>query len=197
LNECLYTGPALQNKLWDILVQQRTYPVGVSADIKQAFLQIRVKENERGVLKFHWQPKADAEIETYRFTRVLFGLAPSPFLLGGVIENHLDTWSTKYPEEVERLRRSFYVDDLLTGGESVTQAQERKERAIEIMNDAKFKLHKWNSNCPEIEETQDTPKNEEQATAISLTKRIQAFGGQSNRYIVGRVPENRLCEDQT
>ena len=80
-----------------------------------------------------------------------------------MIENHLDTWSTKYPEEVERLRRSFYVDDLLTGGENVTQAQERKERAIEIMNDAKFKLHKWNSNCPEIEETQDTPKNEEQS----------------------------------
>jgi hypothetical protein len=103
----------------------------VSADIKQAFLQIRVKK-ARDVLKFHWQPKADAEIETYRFTRVLFGLAPSPFLLGGVIENHLDTWSTKYPEEVDRLCRSFYVDDLLTGGENVTQAKERDNERCKI-----------------------------------------------------------------
>ena len=53
LNDCLYTGPPLQNKIWDILVQQRTYPVGVAADIKQAFLQIRVKESERNALKFH------------------------------------------------------------------------------------------------------------------------------------------------
>ena len=66
-------------------------------------------------------------MQTFRFTRVLFGLAPSPFLLGGVLECHLDTWAEKYPEEVERLRRSFYVDDLLTDGQDVQQAKARKE----------------------------------------------------------------------
>jgi hypothetical protein len=50
LNDCLYTGPALQNKLWDVLVQQRSFPVLVSGDIKQAFLQIRVRECERDAL---------------------------------------------------------------------------------------------------------------------------------------------------
>ena len=59
------------------------------------------------------------EVETYRFTRVLFGLAPSPFLLGGVLEYHLDSWAQRYPEEAEWLRRSFYVDDLLTGCQDV------------------------------------------------------------------------------
>ena len=165
LNDCLYTGPPLQNKIWDILVQQRTYPVGVAADIKQAFLQIRVKESERNALKFHWQPSIDAEVETYRFTRVLFGLASSPFLLGGVIESHLDAWSMRYPEEVARLRRSFYVDDLLSGGNDVAQAQARKERAIEIMKDATFELHKWNSNCPELEGTRDMNKCEDRSFA--------------------------------
>ena len=67
LNDCLYPGPALQNKLWDVLIQQRAYPVVLAGDIKKAFLQI-------------------TDIPTYRFTRVLFGLAPSPFLLGGVLE---------------------------------------------------------------------------------------------------------------
>ena len=40
LNECLYPGPPLQNKLWDILVRQRAYPIAVTADIQKAFLQI-------------------------------------------------------------------------------------------------------------------------------------------------------------
>ena len=119
LNDCLYPGPVLQNKLWDILIQQRGYPVILAGDIKEAFLQIRIHESERDALHFLWRADAHSEIETYRFTRVLFGLAPSPFLLGGVLEYHLNSWAKKYPEEVERLRRSFYVDDLLTGGQNV------------------------------------------------------------------------------
>ena len=75
-----------------------------------------------------------------------------PFCSGGVLECHLDLWSKKHPEAVERLRRSLYVDDILTGGQDVSQAQQRKAVAIEIMNDAKFQLHKWNSNVPELED---------------------------------------------
>ena len=146
LNDCLYKGPPLQNKLWDMLVQQRSFPVIISGDIKQAFLQIRVRESERDALRFHWSSAPDLETVTYRFTRVLFGLAPSPFLLGGVLEHHLSSWSKKYPDEVERLRHSLYVDDILTGGKDVTQARLHKSTATEIMNDAKFELHKWNSN---------------------------------------------------
>ena len=38
LNDCLYPGPVLQNKLWDILIQQRGYPVILAGDIRKAFL---------------------------------------------------------------------------------------------------------------------------------------------------------------
>ena len=152
LNDCLHPGPALQNKLWDILIQQRGYPVLLAGDIKKAFLQIRMHESERDFLRFHWQADLEPEVQTYRFTRVLFGLTPSPFLLGGVLECHLDVWAKKYPEEAERLRRSFYVDDLLTGGQDLQQASARKKLAQEIMSDATFQLHKWHSNRPELED---------------------------------------------
>ena len=157
LNDCLYTGPVLQSKLWDVLVQQRAHPVVVSGDIKKAFLQIRVHEKERDALRFHWRPDANTEIATYRFTRVLFGLAPSPFLLGGVLEYHLDTWAEKLPEEAARIRRSLYVDDILTGGRNTEEAQHRKVAAIKMLSDAKFELHKWNSNIPELEDRPCSP----------------------------------------
>ena len=57
----------------------------------------------------------------------------------------------KYPEFVAEIRRSLYVDDLQTGGQTVKQASERKEKANEIFNDATFNLHKWNSNAEELE----------------------------------------------
>ena len=152
LNECLYPGPSLQNKLWDVLVRQRAYPVVVAGDIRKAFLQIRIRECERDALRFHWRKGRGAEIEVLRFTRALFGLAPSPFLLAGVLEAHLDAWEEREPEMVAELRRALYVDDLLTGGRNGTQAKQRKEKVISILGDATFELHKWNSNLKQLEE---------------------------------------------
>ena len=51
LNECLNPGPSPQNKLWDVLVQQRAYPVIVTTDIRKAFLQIPIRESERDCLR--------------------------------------------------------------------------------------------------------------------------------------------------
>ena len=124
LNECLYPGPPLQNKLWDILVRQRAHPIAVTADIQKAFLQIRIRECERDALRFHWRKSEHGKLELLRFTRALFGLAPSPFLLGGVIEAHLDVWEEREPEIVAELRSSLYVDDLLTGGQTTSHAQQ-------------------------------------------------------------------------
>lgn len=134
-------------------------------DIKKAFLQIRTHESERDALRFHWRPISLSEVESYSFTRVFFGLAPSPFLLGGVLESHLDASAKKYPEETEHLRRSFYVDDVLSGGQNIQQARTRKKIATEIMNDASLELHKWHSNEPQLEYRPHSTPYEEQSYA--------------------------------
>jgi hypothetical protein len=160
LNDCLETGPPLQNLLWSVLTRNRFYPIAVAGDLKQAFLQVRVKEEDRNALKFHWLKDTDTkEIETLRFTRVPFGLTSSPFLLGGVIEQHLENCKSENPEIVEEIKRGLYVDDLIGGGETTSKAQNLKESAISILGEACFKLHKWHSNEP-ILETDNQPSSE-------------------------------------
>ena len=90
-------------------------------------------------------------METLRFTRVLFGLSPSPFLLGGVIQQHLESWQTRLPECVREALRSLYVDDFISGAPTVPKAKELKSETTEIFANAKFVLHKWHSNEPELE----------------------------------------------
>ena len=92
---------------------------------QKAFLQIRIKEDERDALRFHWRTNEHSNLETLRFTRALFGLTCSPFLLGGVIEQHLQSWESKLPEVVAALRKSLYVDDLLNGGQTAKEARKR------------------------------------------------------------------------
>ena len=146
----MYTGPPLQNRLWDVLVQQRAYPVVTSGDIKKAFLQVRIHESERDVLRFHWRPDENSEIDTFLNSEIeidtsvyqSIGRARAFSISAwGVHDCHLDACSEKYPDETDRLRRSLYIDDILTGSQDEKQAHQRKSIAIEIMEDAKFELH--------------------------------------------------------
>lgn len=159
LNDCLYAGPPLQNKLWEILLRARSFPVAITGDMEKAFLQIRIRENERDALRFHWRKDPHDVVEVLRFTRVLFGLVSSPFLLGGVLEAHLDQWEKIAPKAAAELRKSLYVDDIITGGNTIQEAKQRKTEAIEILGDATFSLHKWASNAKELEDDND-PKGE-------------------------------------
>ena len=120
LNDCLHAGPPLQNKLWSVVVRNRFHPVVVAGDISRAFLQVRIRETERDAQRFHWiVDKTAKQVETLRFTRVVFGLAPSPFLLNGVIQQHLENLLSTYPDAVKEILKSLYVDDLLSGGRTI------------------------------------------------------------------------------
>ena len=161
LNECLDIGPPLQNQLWKVLVRGRFHAVAVAGDIKKAFLQVRIRADDRDALRFHWiNIKDPNDVRTYRFTRALFGLGPSPFLLGGVIEQHLDSQPEELMESVNEIKRGLYVDDLILGGESAEKALEKKTQATDIFKEANFQLHKWHSNAKELEVNQDLKESE-------------------------------------
>ena len=46
----------------------------------------------------------------------------------------------------------MYVDDLISGKPTVSKAKQLKEKAIEIFKDATFRIHRWHSNEPELED---------------------------------------------
>ena len=56
--------------------------------------------------------KEDPQIVVKRFTRVVFGVTSSPFLLNGTVHHHLKMYEDKDPDVVKKTLRSMYVDDL-------------------------------------------------------------------------------------
>jgi len=162
LNECLHTGPSLNNLLWSVITRQRFHPVALTGDLRRVFLQIRVRESERDALRFHWLvDKTSREVEVLRFTRVVFGLAPSPFLLNGVLQQHLNSMEPEYPASVNEIKRSLYVDDLISGAPTVEGAKQLKNEAVKIFNDATFTMHMWGSNVEELETAEDCVQKHE------------------------------------
>ena len=147
LNDCLEMGPPLQNKLWDILIRTGFRPVVLCGDIEKAFLQIRIRENERDFLRFHWSKKVNYDvIKIYRFTRLVFWLNQSPFVLEGILKIHFENYFGMFRELIERVKDDIYEDDLATGGESTNEVDKIKGDSVNLFQRGGFKLHKWHSN---------------------------------------------------
>jgi hypothetical protein len=66
---------------------------------------------------------------------------------------------------VEELKYSTYVDDVISGGETIMikQVQKFKEESVELFSQGGFPLHKWHSSDPRFEEQQ--PADEDQTYA--------------------------------
>ena len=77
LNDCLYIGPKFNQKILEILLRFRSYPIAWTADIEKAFLMISMAPRDRDVLRFLWindTESHDPEVVCLRFARVVFGV---------------------------------------------------------------------------------------------------------------------------
>ncbi|XP_075539699.1 uncharacterized protein LOC142574522 [Dermacentor variabilis] len=129
LNDVLFAGPNLNRNLADILIRFRVHNVAIMSDIEKAFLQIELAESARDAVRFLWyqstpgQGDALPPIKEYRMTRVPFGVTCSPFLLAATLSHHLKTVQEKFPRTAKILSDNLYVDDLVTGADSVEEAE--------------------------------------------------------------------------
>lgn len=77
----------------------------------------------------------------FRFTRALLGMTCSPFLPGGVINQHLDLWESQYTELIKELRDGMHVDDVMTGRETLELTAAKKATTTQAFTDATFIIH--------------------------------------------------------
>ena len=149
INDCMYTGPPLQPLLWDIMIRTRMSTHILLADIQKAFLQIGIREQDRDAFRFLFN--VNGTEQNFRFTRVPFGAEASPFMLGATLQHHYDQQPAELHETVETLRENTYVDNLMKSGDTAEELEKFKREASDILENAKFPIHKWESDLLELE----------------------------------------------
>ena len=96
LNDCLFTGPSLLPKIMDVLLRFRYHKIGLVADAEKAFHQVSIAQEDRDVLRFIWIDDIlheNPKLFIYRFTRVVFGVNASLFLLNAMIDHHIRSYA--------------------------------------------------------------------------------------------------------
>ncbi|UYV67896.1 hypothetical protein LAZ67_5002443 [Cordylochernes scorpioides] len=147
-NRLLTTTRNVQGKM----LYEELGKYGIIADIRKAFLQIQVREEDREFLRFLWWKKDQKTLKFYRHCRVVFGLTSSPFLLAATIKYHLSLPQFQDNRCAELLARSFYVDNCIISLSSTHDVKIIIKESSDIMMQAKFELRDWMWNEPGITE---------------------------------------------
>ena len=192
LNDCLEVGPPLQPLIFDILLRNRMNKYCILADIQKAFLQIRLDEKDRDAQRLVWYNNLqERKIVELRFTRVIFGAGPSPYILGSTLETHIDLFKDIYPETVKALRDDTYVDDVQYGSNVKENLQKFKDESTLILEKGGFKLHKWHSNIKSLEETKPSLIQDDEDSTYAK----QSTGTATNDTKILGLPWNKETDE--
>ncbi|GFT16511.1 DUF1758 domain-containing protein [Trichonephila clavipes] len=101
-------------------------------------------------LSLFWTDNLNNQPYVLNFTRVLFGLRPSPYLLAATLKHHFKKYREQYPHTFELLNSSIYVDDLICGQNDVPDALRTTLECLQIFSDAGMLLRKWQSNSKQL-----------------------------------------------
>ncbi|XP_064469624.1 uncharacterized protein LOC135384348 [Ornithodoros turicata] len=146
LNDCLEKGPKMVPDLVRLPLKFRLHRIAITADVRKAFLQIGIKEEDRDVIRFLWcsaPPTPGHEMppaEESRMTAIAFGTAASPFLLAATLSHHLRLIREEFPETAAVLESSIAVDDMIIGAATLEEALRICSESIDIFKRAGMEL---------------------------------------------------------
>ena len=169
LNDCLYAGPKFGQNIMDIILRFRVHKEAWAADIEKAFLMVSMAERDRDVLRFLWVDdvtRNDPEIIAYQFTRVVFGVSSSPFLLNATIRHHLKKYSSELPETVRKISLSIYVDNIAHGADTEDLAYKLYLESKSLMKEGGFNLRKFVTNSTNLQRKIEQHEDQLQSQSI-------------------------------
>ncbi|XP_076246522.1 uncharacterized protein LOC143186698 [Calliopsis andreniformis] len=147
LNDQLESGPDLLQSLPGILLRFRLHECAFKADIKDMFLRIKIREEDRGAQRFLWRGKnRQGSPETYEMTRLIFGAKSSPCTAIYVKNKNARENAGLYPDAVKSIINDSYMDDYLASRRTSEEAKRLIRDVIRINSEADFEMHDWASN---------------------------------------------------
>jgi hypothetical protein len=146
LNDIMLKGPKMQPDIFNILLRFRLHRVALTADVEKMYRQVLVSEDDCDLQRIVYRSQPEEPLRHYKLKTVTYGTKSASFLatrclheLGVFVEN----------TPIGRvIRQDFYVDDLISGGDTDEECFDIHKQVHSILGTAGFPLRKWCSSSP-------------------------------------------------
>ncbi|KYM98837.1 hypothetical protein ALC62_10437, partial [Cyphomyrmex costatus] len=143
LYDMLMVGPTVQQRF-------RMFRFVLTADIVKMYRQVLVHPSQTRYQRILWRDNLTSDIKTYELVTLTYGTSSAPYLATGCFKWLADLHANKFPSGSACVGRDFYVDDMLTGADTIDKALIIRDQTIKVLRTGAFELSKWASNCPDL-----------------------------------------------
>ncbi|GFT84252.1 integrase catalytic domain-containing protein [Trichonephila clavipes] len=150
LNSIQFNGGLVQEDLFSIMVRFRKHKYAFTTDIEKMFRMINIHPEQTCLQRILWKKGIGEPIKTYELTTVTYGTVSAPYLATRTLKQLAMDEANNFPLAAPVLLSDCYMDDILSGSESIEEVIELQHQLIEMFKTAGMQLHKWCGNLPEI-----------------------------------------------
>ncbi|XP_054745734.1 uncharacterized protein LOC129250115 [Anastrepha obliqua] len=149
-HHCVIKDDSSTTKLKVVFDGSATTTPALTADICKMYRCVRVTPPDNKLQCVLWRESPQEDFRIYKLDTVTYGTKPAAFLAIRAMHQLAADESATYPIGAEAVLRDFYVDDLITGGDSMAEVLNIKLQTTSLLTRGSFKLRKWCSNSPDI-----------------------------------------------
>ncbi|XP_075225287.1 uncharacterized protein LOC142326586 [Lycorma delicatula] len=142
LNDISMVGPTVQSKLISIIIKFRTHIFAMTADIEKMYRQIQIHPSQQNLQFIVWREHPNGKIKSYKLSIVTYDTASAPFLATKTLNQLAIDEKQTFPEASKIMLEDFYVDDLMTGANSLVEAKQLQKDIINLAARGGFHLRK-------------------------------------------------------
>ena len=110
------------------------------------YRRIYVDKEQRKLQRILWRSDSTQHTKVYELNTVTYGTTAAPYLATRCLRQLGEDNKEQYPTVSRAIISDFYVDDLLTGADSLDEARTLKDELMSILEPAGLSLRKWASN---------------------------------------------------
>ena len=164
LNNAVLGGINLLNNLVEVLTRFRLGKYACIADLSKCFFQVSIPGAQRDRFRIVWFKDNDVdsgEMQTYCFTRHVWGINSSPYVALTAIKNVISENPTGASNiTLNAIEFNRYMDDMLLACDTLSELETIASESRTLFDSRGFALRKWIANSHALSILQNIPKND-------------------------------------
>ena len=140
------------------------------------YRQIQITPEQHALQRILWSFVVNKSIDTYELTTFTYGTAVASFLVIRCLNKLASEYEKTDPKIAIIIRQNFYVDDLLTGSDSIEETAALAKRLKEVLSTACFNLRKCVSNNHEVINDIVSSQQASHLVNLSSDKQVKTLG---------------------